>query len=66
MVKVDIDPFVRNQLKQYGLSGLDYAPLSDWCYANVQVGNWQRFLGTHVFLFEHGEDALAFKLKFGL
>jgi hypothetical protein len=42
--------------------------LKDWCYCNVGVNKWLHYSypGTYKFLFNDDEDAVAFKLRFGV
>jgi len=42
----------------------------DWCSNNLEVGTWKMMIGimgeSSSYHFIHEEDAMAFKLRFGL
>ena len=63
---VNISKYVNNQIKIHGVEHLDYGHIVDWIYENVELGAWWRFRAYDSFIFKYEEDALAFKLRFGL
>lgn len=58
--------------QDYNLTSVE--ELKDWCYANVgNIGSWMYHRNNDygratgwTFYFDKSEDAIAFKLKFGL